>query len=499
MLTGEMMMSEVRYRRLMLFASLLFLAIPGGCVARTGGTARELTKRLDEILGRLSHTGAIYGARVADPESGAVLYDRNSDAPLIPASNMKILTAAAGLDLFGADHTFKTYLALDGDDLWIIGTGDPGIGDPRLARERGENPLEVFDAWADELARREITHLGGGVYYYDGRLDDQRLHPSWSSDDVLQWYGAPVGGLNFHDNCVEFTIFPTDAGRPAAYAIMPPVYGLKVINDCITGSEQEPNIARLPDASADVYRLFGRCAVQTTLKPKPVRNPGAFFCDAFRTHLAARGIVLDGGTRRAALPPDGVFPPPADKILAVHETLLADVLRRINADSQNVFADALCKLTGREFLEREGIDCPGSWSAGEEALRAFLRRQGIDDQDLIFADGSGLSPSNRVTARLISDTLCAMARHPQREAFIDSFARGSETGTLRERFKNFEGRVFAKTGYVAGVRALSGYVLTDDGRLTAFSIIYNHIADRVEPFEQLQDEAVRRLSESAAR
>ena len=77
-------------------------------------------------------------ARVIDLPSRDELYARDIDVPFIPASNMKLPVSAADLDMLGVEHTLKTYLASDGDDLWVIGTGDPGIGDPRLTMGWGK-------------------------------------------------------------------------------------------------------------------------------------------------------------------------------------------------------------------------------------------------------------------------------------------------------------------------------------------------------------------------
>lgn len=474
---------------LALFVPLL---VATGCVASQAGPDPILTARLDEILTRLDATGATVTARVLELSSGRELYARDCDVPYTPASNMKIPVSAAGLDLFGSGHTFKTYLAVDGDDLWVIGTGDPGLGDPRLAKRRGRTPVSVFDDWAAALKQRGITRIAGNLYYYDGALDDQWLHPSWG-EDVLHWYGAPTTGLNFNDNCVDITIFPTEGGQPVRYEVMPPVEHITVINECVTGPKHEPTIEKLPDG--DVYRIGGTCTERAELKSKPVTNPGAFFCDALRTHWAARGITIAGPTKRVASPLDGVIPPPTAKVVAFHQTSMRDILGRINTNSQNFFAEALCKLSGKEYRARRGRHGPGSWPAGEQAIRAFLRRTRIDDQHFVLADGSGLSDDNKVTSRLITDIFAVMHTHPEAETYRDSLAKGGINGTLEKRFSGYDGRVFAKTGYIEGVRALSGYVKTNEGRWLTFSIIYNHIPGSVKPYEELQDQAVRLLVE----
>jgi len=472
-------------------ALLLTVVLAIGCVAPHAGQERALAARLDEILNRLSDTGATVAARVVELETGRELYARDIDVPFTPASNNKIAVSAAGLDMFGLEHTFKTYLAVDGDDLWVIGTGDPGIGDPRLAKRRGRTTTSVLNDWADVLDRRGISRIAGDLYYHDGALDDQWIHPSWVAADLLHWYATPTTGLNFNDNCVDITIFPTAEGQLVQYEVMPPVANITVINECVTGTEHDPNIAKLPEG--DIYRIYGTCSKKAELKSKPVGNPGAFFCDALRTHLASRGIIVDGSIKPATSPLGGAIPPPAEQIVAVHETNVRDIIGRINTNSQNFFAEAFCKLTGQEYLARQGKHVPGSWADGDQAIRAFLRRNGIDDRQTVIADGSGLSDDNKLTSRMLTDLFAVMFTRPDADAFRDSLAKGGVDGTLKKRYAGFEGRVFAKTGYIEGVRALSGYVRTYDDEWLTFSIIYNNIPGSVKPYEALQDEAVRLL------
>jgi len=128
-------------------------------------------------------------------------------------------------------------------------------------------------------------------------------------------------------------------------------------------------------------------------------------------------------------------------------------------------------------------------------VKAFFDEQGISREGLVVADGSGLSRGNRVTARIITDLLLAMNRHEQAGVYRANLAEPGGIGTLRSRMKDLKGHVFAKTGYIRGVRALSGYVHANDGRWYCFSFIYNDIPGSVKPFERMQDQACRILVE----
>ncbi|HRX85266.1 MAG TPA: D-alanyl-D-alanine carboxypeptidase/D-alanyl-D-alanine-endopeptidase [Phycisphaerae bacterium] len=482
---------RAKVRRAGLVTCCLLLPALASCTSAARIRDAQLAARLEPILHREDASGARVSARVIDLATGRELYADNIDAPVMPASNMKLITAAVGLDLFGADHEFATYLAYDGENLWLEGTGDPAIGDAKIARQYGRTTTSVLADWAAELKRRGLTSIPGGLRYYPYALDNETIHPSWAHDDLVYWYAAPVSGLNFNDNCVDVTVFPTDDGAPAGYTLVPPVDAVSVVNACTSGSDAPPTLDRL--AHADVLVLGGGCTQRRALPSKPVTDPAAFFADALRVHLTSNGVALGGGVQAEAEPLGGIMPPAEDTIVAVHRSAMRDVLWRILKSSQNLFAECLCKLSGAAYLAKQGRTVPGSWAAGEAAARAFLRRQGIDDSAFVGADGSGLSRDNRVTVRIISDVLAAMYHHPDGDAYRAALAEPGGEGTLRGRMRDLRGRVHAKTGYIRGVRALSGYVQTRRGDWLCFSIIFNGIPGSVAPFNAIQDDVCRVL------
>jgi D-alanyl-D-alanine carboxypeptidase/D-alanyl-D-alanine-endopeptidase (penicillin-binding protein 4) len=319
------------------------------------------------------------------------------------------------------------------------------------------------------------------------------VHPSWSKSFLVDWYAAPVSGLTFNDNCVDITVYPTGDGRPARYDMIPPTTQATIVNNCTSGKGKPAEIDRAPDAN--IYTIGGSCEEKKKLQSKPVTDPGLFFADALRTNLQAHGIAIDGKTERAEKPLGGAPVPPADNIVATHQTSMTDIMWRINKNSQNLFAEAVCKLQGREWNLAHGKDEPGSWESGGEAIRDFLHRQKIDDSKYVIVDGSGLARGNLVTARLITDLFAAMSKHRYASAFRESLSVAGKDGTVGKRMDDLAGHVFAKTGYIGHVRSLSGYILTRKGKWLCFSIIYNQIPGSVAPFEGLQDNACRLLVE----
>ena len=453
----------------------------------TAASDAGLARKLDAVFEAAGATAAV---RVIELPARREFYARDADRPVMPASNQKLVTTAMALDRFGPGHRFETTLAAAGDDLYMIGSGDPGLGDPTIASWSNRKPTDDFAPLAQALLDRGLTRIKGNLYYDDRALDDQWTHPSWSTSFREYWYAAPVSGLNFNDNCIDVTVHPTDPGKPARVEVMPPTDRVRIVNNCVTGDRQTASIRR--GEGATDYVLSGVCQKTTTLASKPVDDPGAFTADAFRTYLATRGVTIEGNILRA---PAGR---PANlRTLATRHSALSDVIKRVNKTSQNFMAEALDKLCG-EAARREGggADASGtSWEAGEHAAKAFLRKSGIDPAPLRLADGSGLSRDNRVTARMLTDLLAVMHRHPHAAVFRESLPVAGTDGTLRRRLADVKGKIQAKTGTIGGVRALSGYAQTSDGRTLAFSILCNDIKGDQDAFLKNIDEAAKLVAE----
>jgi D-alanyl-D-alanine carboxypeptidase/D-alanyl-D-alanine-endopeptidase (penicillin-binding protein 4) len=182
--------------------------------------------------------------------------------------------------------------------------------------------------------------------------------------------------------------------------------------------------------------------------------------------LEARGIRVMGGVSTSSAPL-----PPGARVLAAHDgPSMAEMVRVVNKESQNLHAEMLLRLVG---LKAKG---EGSVEKGHEAVADFLERLGVPDAGWGLADGSGLSGFDLLTPRGLVTLLAAMDRHPQAAAFRDSLPVAGVDGTLEKRMKGTpaEGRVLAKTGTTRLARALAGYVTTVRGERLAFAIVVNN-------------------------
>lgn len=461
-------------------------------VVCAAGVRAELRGDLDRALGDITARCAV-SARVLALPSGEVLYSANADAPMKPASNMKLLTSATALATLGSAFRFHTALARHGDDLVVIGGGDPATGDPALAEMTGRDRLALFERWATILAERGIRRVRGDLILDDTIFDDVHVHPSWPSDQLQKWYAAPVAGINLNDNCIDVTVWPADApGQPGNFAVMPPNDWTKIINQTVTRRQGIPTIGW--GSSPGTFVLSGPCSSRGTLQSVAVTDPVAVFGSALRVHLAARGIIIEGQTRRGrARSPHGRLAPGV-VVLDDAVTPLADVILRCNRDSQNFFAEAIFKQIGYARMFRAGDLKPqGSWESGRAAVAAYLDSLNLKTGRLVIDDGSGLSHDNRVTAVVLTEVLRRAFTGPDRDLFISTLATPGGDGTFRRRLTDVSDGLYVKTGTIDGVRALSGYVRTGDDQWLCFSLLCNDIRGKTQPVKDAQDRFCRVL------
>lgn len=485
----------LRTQSIAVFPFSLALAWAATGVFAEPGT--PLTSQLQAAVSKLPHAGARVGIYVVDLRNRQVVFAKNADEPLIPASTMKLFAMTAALRELGPEFAFDTLLATDGANLFLIGDGDPGFGDEKLHQARGERITAPFERWAETLRRRGLVGLSGEVVIDESVFHDVRLHPTWERADLDNWYAAPVGGLNFNDNCLDFTVTPVKGGKGQPVVTTQPRTGLaKMVNRCTSGGRGDPVLNHAFDTFE--YTVSGSCSKTTNLGSVSFPDPGLLFADVFRRTLADNGIPTKGPTvRRRIRQSDGSIPPNLT-ILDRHHTTLSAVLARAGKDSQNLFAECLLKRGGYAWAKRHALPEPeGSWATGSSAVMDLLSLARIDTRGLTVADGSGLSRSNTCTAEQLAQLLAWSQGQPFGKTLHDSLATAGVDGSLRKRLRGSDGRIHAKTGTMKGIRALAGYVDSDAGPRFAFAVIFNGYPGGAAPYKTIQDRICQILAEHA--
>jgi len=466
----------------------------------SAGAARgesPLEREIRSALAGVPHAETVSGICVIDLSSGETVFSLGADTPLVPASNMKVFVMAAALSLLGPQFAFETTFATDGSNVFLIGDGDPALGDERLCQERGESITAVFERWADVLINAGVRLIPGDILIDESIFDDQRTNPTWDQADLDNWYAAPVGGLNINDNCVDITIHPGDhLGDLVRVSVQPDSTLVKIINTCKTvAGKSTPILHHRYDTFE--YAINKRCSKEWRFGPVTFPDPGLLAGDSLRNVLIQKGISVAGGLRlRRMRRPDGSLPPSLT-IIATHHTTIADVLRRAGKNSQNLFAECLLKRSGIEWARRRGMSDPrGSWELGRDAVLATLQDAGIDTANLTVADGSGLSRENRCTPRQLAQVLAWMQTQPAARLFLESLSIAGVDGSLRKHLKEVPNRVFGKTGTMRAVRTLSGYVDPASGGGFAFAVMFNGYKGSSTPYREIQDRICRALINS---
>lgn len=454
-------------RSLPRFARPAFAILAVGMLVALPASARaDLTADVEALLAAKPLARAQVGVQVIrlgqDPAGSAIVYARNPQLPLSPASNMKLLTTSAALERLGGGFRFRTILYQRGDDLVIVGDGDPTLGDAELLKPHGGTPTSLFEAWAEMLKARGVSRVNN-VLIDDAVFDDAFAHPNWPADDLPKRYGAQVGGLNLNGNCLDFYLQPGQRGTVVSFRLDPPTKYAAISNACLSGGRSAVWLTRKPESN-DVVLRGEINAPNGQPVSVTVHDPPMFFGTVLAETLRRGGVDVAGKVARERWAQVDTAVP-----LAAHETPIEVVLRRANKDSVNLYAEALMKRLGREASGQ-----PGSWVNGREAIGQFLASRGVPAGEASVDDGSGLSKENRVSANAITRVLMGDFYSANREAFLASLAVGGADGTLEKRFTNdLRGRVYAKTGYIGGVRALSGYLRGRSGNWYAFSILMN--------------------------
>jgi serine-type D-Ala-D-Ala carboxypeptidase/endopeptidase (penicillin-binding protein 4) len=419
-----------------------------------------------------------------------VVYQRGHADALIPASNLKLLTTAAALESLGDEFQFRTVLMRSGNRLALIGDGDPALGDTQFVAWLKKPPARstaTFTSWAIALKQQGMTRFDSLVVD-DSVFDEELVNPNWPVDQLNREYAAEVSGLNFNANCLD--LYLAIRGGAVEVRADPATAHTPIVNDCVAGSEHAVSFLRKGDQRTVTIR--GQINGSNTSKPlrvsihEPAQFTGAALKDAFRqAGVAIVGDVkADRTVRRAFIDAKGTseWVP-----LAVNQTSLRDVLSYTNKTSNNLYAESLLKRLASSANEGK----PGSRALGAEAVKSLVARAGAPVETLVIDDGSGLSKENRVSADAFTCVLAYMFHSDHRELFISTLAIGGVDGTLEDRFTgNLKGRVFGKSGYVSGVRTLSGYMKTDANEWFAFSVLINNPRGGVMPRAKRIHEAI---------
>lgn len=455
-----------------------------------GGAMAGLRAGVDGLLGSAAWRTGQWGVLAVSLATGDTLLSVDPEAPLVPASNLKIATSAAALHHLGPHFRFSTFLLVDGavsdgvlhGDLILYGTGDPSLSDGS-----GREAASPFPAFLAELRENGIREIRGDIVGDESHFEGPFRRDGWNWRSLNDWYAARASALSFNQNVALLRIQAGPAGSPARVATVPEAANLPIDNQSVsvTGRPTRSFMAIRDDPETPIV-LWGQLTAGSRELQRviTVSDPPLYAASVFRGYLEDHGIRVTGGVRavrsrdESRAPRGAVMPAatrredarPSVRTLAVHRSPpVSELLRRVNVESHNLYAELLAFTIGRV------VTGTGSFAAGTEVIERFLVEVvGVPPDQASLDDGSGLSRENRLSAASLVRVLEHMAESEHADVFWESLpVAGDRRGIPRMYRTPAAGNLRAKTGTIQRVSSLSGVVTTYDGEPVAFSFLAN--------------------------
>ncbi len=431
---------------------------------------------LSDILSQPAIDHAHYGIYILNLENDSVVYSYNSNKLFMPASNMKLLTSAAGLYFLGPQHRFKTRLAIKGKiinnrlygDIVIIGEGDADFS------------LEDLEEFVVTIKKIGIRDIFGDIVIVDDYFSPERLPIGWAWHYLDARYAPEISSLCLNRNVIAVNIEAAGIDDYARVTITPKTRYVKLINRMRTKlGEDSIIIYRRPEANI----IFVDGAIGRGHKKKievAVKDPAMFLGTYFKERLEEQKVKIEGRVSRKK----GYSYFNIDSTYQIIDSIvsppLIEILREMDVESVNLYAEALIKSLGSIYYKE------GSFESGLKMLKNLLVRSGVDTASVSLWDGSGLSRHNLLSPY----QLVLLLRYIYHSRIFDDFYHLLPVpgeGTLEYRFNNFNDSLRAKTGTLYAVSCLSGYFKIEND-LYGFSMMFNHFTCPNRDIQKIEQE-----------
>ncbi len=438
-----------RWRISLFLIALTCLAFESGCSAQDiwATYRQQVETRVAQFEATRPPGQLVSGVYMFDLRTGEGFVEIRSGQMLITASNMKLFTSAFALEKLGAGFSFTTKVYLDGNDIVVVGDGDPTIGAPDLAAAAGESVYAELDRWADAIKTQAAGQFTGNLVLASCfNLQGQFHHPNKSNTTNPAWWSAPVDALNYHDNFYDVTF--TVSGGSVTPHVEPASSFIQVINNLQVGPTNW-SLSSAPNEST--VTLNGRVASSTS-NPRSIsgNHPGMLLGRTLADRIIQAGVSFTGQIQTVDCNSLNL----TGAVLLYEKSLpLSESMKRMNKRSLNMAANC-------HFL-RAG---DGTWAGSQTLItQSLIQDYNLDPNGFNVIEGSGLFESCRVQPLVFVDLLTQMTTHPDGNILIESLPISGLDGTLEEQNRyqesNYLGRVLGKTGTVGSASCLTGYVL----------------------------------------
>ena len=443
---------------------------PADSAQAAGAQARvahpALARAVEELARWAEQRGGRALVAVLDVRTGRELAAKHAGVAANPASNAKVFTAAAALAELGPGYRYTTELhgrLHDGavTDLVLRGHGDPSL------------TLADLSSMCRSLVAMGLRRVDGRILVDQSRFDGEFWPPAYAQQpDEWAAFRAPVSAVALERNTVTMNVVARDSGQPATVWFHPP--GFVSVSGTVrsrdAGSGQAVRLSLTPEKGRLRAKVGGHLAagLPRLRFARRVDDPRLLPGHVLAHLLQSMGVTIKGGVARGGAKVSA-------RLVWHRSEPLSGLLDELGKRSDNFYAEMILKTLGAEQKGK-----PATSAAGAAVVLAWLKRVGAADAGTVVVNGSGLFDANRASPRTLVRALAAAWNDPAlRPEFVSQLAVGGVDGTLRSRFRRHAAsrRVRGKTGTLARVDALSGYVLSKaDAAPAAFAIIVTGIS-----------------------
>lgn len=423
----------------------------------------EKCKNINEIIEQSEFKNARWGIITISLKDGRVACERDGRKLFNPASVQKILTSVVALDKLGADFRWKTLVYATGEiengilngDLILYGNGAPDFD------------AEAVENLAAQLKAKGLKEIKGDIIGDESYFKGDDIGDGWAWNELQWYYGAAASALSFERNLETVSV------SNGEIKTAPDAEEFEVSSDIQSKNGDVPAVGLKRELGTNQLYAWGQ---GENLEARvSVNNPALLTAKKFKQTLEKNGVKISGKVKSADWKSaDKIDIETAKELANVESQPLAEIVRVMNKDSLNIYAELILRTLGKNFGESAPDENPklnalrGDDSAGASVVEKWLKDNNIAADEIQIHDGSGLSRLDFVTPEAVGRALIYASQSKFADVFKNSLPVAGQTGTLKGRLGNVSGKIAAKTGSITYVNALAGFA---NGRDETFAFV----------------------------
>lgn len=448
---------------------------------------KQIEDEINEIYKDDFLKSSMLAVSIYDLTDNKILFQKNEKLLLTPASNMKILTTTTALEFLGTDYSFQTSVFHNGivmdsicyGDIYVKGGFDPDF------------TTDDLDSLVSKIVNYGIKEIRGNIYGDVSNMDSLFWGSGWMWDDDPSSDFPYLTPLIINDACVQIEYEPGEINKEVNYKIIPETNYFDVLNNSITKENATEDFEITRDWQSRGNEILIKGSLSSNSKKDTVKinivNPELYFLYLLKEKLEKQNVEFLGKLDTATAPQFA-------KLIYTRERKFKDVIVNLNKESDNLSAEMTLRA-----IALKNLGNPASAQNGIKIIDSLINKTGLNSNDYVLADGSGISRYNLITTELLVDLLKYMFQNStdNYEVLKNSFPLSGVDGTLSSRMKDTKAykNVNAKTGTLSGVSSLSGYLKSANSHDITFSIMIQNFIGSSKKARNIQDRICTFLSE----